>query len=189
MTKENEFTRGINPLCPNDELWTARDEQGSEVEVSEFLYGLIRLIKPKFVVETGCYLGDATLAIARALKANGVGRLISCDTEKERVDEVNEKLTKEGLCPDIAAVVQCEGAALIKQIGAQIDFAFIDSSPEGKVRGEEIATLIPLLRPLKMFALHDTAPQHPQINAVANQVGLPKIYLNCPRGLTLFMKN
>ena len=189
MPKENEYTGAINPLCPETELWTTRDEQSSEDETNEFLGALIRLIKPKFIVETGCYLGDGTLAMARALKWNGVGRILTCDTIQERVDEVNAKLQAEGLYPDIAAAIKCEGINLIKQCGAVIDFAFIDSSPDGKVRGAEIQELIKYLKPLKMFALHDTAPQHQTINAVANSVGLPKVYFNTPRGLTLFMKN
>lgn len=189
MPNEKDFTRGNNPLCSHDEWWTARDVQSSEDEVNEFLYALVRLLKPQCVVETGSYLGDGTLAIARALKKNGFGRVFSCDILQERVDAVNEWLTKEGLYPETGVVLKCEGIDLIKQIGSQIDFAFIDSSPEGKVRGAEIEALIPYLRPLKMFALHDTAPQHEQINAMANKVGLPKVYFNTPRGLTLFMKN
>ena len=198
MANEHDFSNGVNPLCPNDELWTTRDEQSSEDEVNDFLYALIRLIKPKFVVETGAYLGDGTIKIAQALKENGAGRIISCETEKDRADYVNKRLieaglqdTSEGKEP-VAVVLHCTGLNLIKQCGAQIDFAFIDSSPEGKVRGEEIKELLKTLRPLKMFALHDTAPQHPQINgvsiSVANLVGLSHVYFNTPRGLTLFAK-
>jgi predicted O-methyltransferase YrrM len=189
MPKENEYTGNINPLCQETELWTTRDEQSSEDETNEFLGALIRLIKPKFIVETGCYLGDGTLAMARALRVNGVGRILTCDIIQERVDEVNKRLQEEGLYPEIASAIKCEGEALIKQCGSVIDFAFIDSSPDGKVRGAEIKELLKYLRPLKMFALHDTAPQHKTINAVANMVGLPKVYFNTPRGMTLFMKS
>jgi predicted O-methyltransferase YrrM len=198
MSNEHDFSRGVNPLCPNDELWATRDEQSSEDEVNDFLYALIRLVKPQFVVETGCYLGDGTVKIAQALKENGRGRILTCDTEKERVDMVNNRLIElgyqdisEGKEP-IAVALCCTGLNLIKQCGSMIDFAFIDSSPEGKIRGEEITELLKTLRPMKMFALHDTAPQHPQINgvsnSVANLVGLSHVFFNTPRGLTLFAK-
>lgn len=185
---EHELTRGVNPLCQNDELWSSRDEQGSEDEIAEFLYGLIRLIKPQFIVETGCYLGDGTIAMAKALKKNGVGTIITCDIDQKRVEYVDKRIQEEGL-EQIAQVVLRDGLSLIQTCRSVIDFAFIDSSPEGKVRGAEIQELIKYLRPLKMFALHDTAPQHGQINAVANEIKLPKVYFNCPRGLTLFMHN
>jgi hypothetical protein len=188
MSKESQFTNGVNPLCQNDGDWMASDEQSSEMEVNDFLYALIRMIKPKTVVETGSYLGEGTIAIARGLEANGFGRLFSCDVIGDRVEFVNKQLAERNLFLETAQVIQCKGIDLIKQIGSTIDFAFIDSSPEGKVRGEEISALIPYLRPLKMFALHDTAPQHAQIRAMSQKVDLPSVYFNTPRGLTLYMK-
>lgn len=189
MTQENEFTKGANPLCPDDHLWSTRDEQSSEDEVNGFLYSLIRLIKPKFVVETGCYLGDGTLEIARALKDNGRGRLISCDTVQERVDAANKRIADEGLDKGevpVAIVLRCKGIDLINQVGALIDFAFIDSSPAVKDRAEEIKALRGYLLPLKMFALHDTASQHEGIAELARSIDLPNVYFNTPRGLNLF---
>lgn len=185
---EHLLTKGRNPyLGERDELWTSRDEQSCEDEMQDFIYGLIRLIKPQFVVETGAYLGDGTIAIGKALKQNGIGTIITCETEPDRVAYVDKRIKEEGL-ENIAQVVLRTGEELIEACGTAIDFAFIDSSPSGKVRGAEIKKLIPLLRSKCMFMLHDTAPQHEQINQVAREVGLPKVYFNTPRGLTLFMK-
>jgi len=187
MPNEHEFTRGINPLCPDDSLWTARDEQSSEDEVNEFLHALVRLIKPRHIVETGCYLGDATIAMARALKRNNAGVIITCDIVPERVEAVQRRILEEGL-EKWAYVILSDGKSLIARSGSQTDFAFIDSGPEGAVRGAEIEELLKHLRPLKMFALHDTAPQARQISAVADAIRLPKVYFNTPRGLSLFMR-
>ena len=185
MEKENKFTQGANPLCQDDHLWSARDNQSSEVEVNEFLYSLVRLIKPRFIVETGCYLGEGTEAMARALENNGVGQLVSCDTEIFRVEATRNKLEKAGL-NKISSVVLSTGIDLIKKCGAMTDFAFIDSSPYGKDRLEEIQELLKHLRPNKMFALHDTAPQHQEISPIVKKIDLAKVYFNTPRGLTLF---
>jgi predicted O-methyltransferase YrrM len=188
MPNEHEFTKGVNPLLGGkDELWSARDEQGAETETSEFMYGLIRLIKPAITVETGSYLGDTTIAIAKALKENNYGKLYSCDIDGSYVKDVNGWLEREGL-QDWCQVILTTGKELIAKLGSQIEFVFIDSSPEGKVRGGEIQELLKHLRPMQMFALHDTAPQHVQINAVANAIALPKVYFSCPRGLTLYQK-
>lgn len=183
---ESLFTRGVNPfLGKKDKEWSTRDEQSAEDEVSEFLYGLIRLIKPSVVIETGCYEGDTTEAMAIALKDNNFGKLYACDIDSYRVKKVRDRISTLGLPAQILCMT---GRELILQMGSVPDFAFIDSSPDGKIRGEEINTLLPFLRPLSMFALHDTAPQHPTIASVAGMINLPKVYLNTPRGLTLFQK-
>lgn len=189
MQNEHNLTKGNNPLLlGKDDMWQARDEQGAEQETSEFMYGLIRLIKPAVVVETGSYLGDTTIAIAKALRENNHGKLYSCDVDGSYVKEVNEWLVREGL-QDWGQVLLITGQELIAQLGNQIEFAFIDSGGEKGVREGEIKILIPFMKPLQMFALHDTAPQHVGMNAVANAITLPKVYFNTPRGLTLFMKN
>jgi predicted O-methyltransferase YrrM len=187
MPSEKDFTNGINPLCPNDELWTSRDEQSSEDEVAEFLHGLVRLIKPALIVETGCYLGDATLAMARALQKNNYGILKSCDIDTERVAQVNARIGQEGL-NHIAGIYLMSGIELISNMGRKTDFAFIDSSPIGKDRAKEIEELLIHCRKGTIFALHDTAPQHVQISAMSKLVPCPQIYFNCPRGLSLYQK-
>jgi predicted O-methyltransferase YrrM len=187
MPNEHEFTGGRNPLLGDkDELWSADSVDGSETEVNEFLYSLVRMIKPEFVVETGCYLGDGTVAIARAIRDNEIGRMLTCDIDKEKVNSVNLRLRSEGLI-DFAEAVHMRGVDLIKQCnGMRIDFAFIDSGGEKGTREEEINELIPIIRPLTMFALHDTAPQHVGMRKVAESVKCPSVYFNTPRGLTLF---
>lgn len=188
MQNEHNLTKGVNPLLGDkDNMWQTRDEQGAEMETSEFIGSLVRLIKPAVVVETGSYLGDTTIAIAKALKANNHGHLYSCDVDGSYVGEVNEWLIREGL-QDWANVLLITGQELIAQLGNQIEFAFIDSGGEKGVRENEIKTLIPFMKSLQMFALHDTAPQHVGMNAVANAIQLPKVYFNTPRGLTLFQK-
>jgi hypothetical protein len=188
MQNENNLTGGRNPLLGDkDKMWSARDEQGSEQEVSEFMYGLIRLLKPAVVVETGSYLGDTTIAIAKALKENNHGKLYSCDIDGSYVQDVNNWIKREGL-QDWANVILITGQELIAQLGNQIEFSFIDSGGEKGVRENEIKTLLPFMKSMQMFALHDTAPQHVGMNAVANAIQLPKVYFNCPRGLTIFQK-
>src|ERR1044071_5258126 len=81
------------PACPDPGLWVARDSTASEIELGDFLYGLVRLIKPKTVLETGCYLGDTSVRIAQALKKNGYGMLMTCDIEPDRVARTKYRLS------------------------------------------------------------------------------------------------
>jgi predicted O-methyltransferase YrrM len=191
MKSENEFTKGVNPLCPNDRAWSARDEQSSEFEVNDFLFSLVRLIKPKFIVETGCYLGDGTIAMASGLRSNGFGQIITCDVDKNRVDYVLDRLVEEDL-KGVAEAVVCEGTELIRMCKGMVDMFFIDSSPKGRIRGEEIEEALKDLQSLNLILVHDVAPQHTRIRdevmRIIQKYNLKSIYMNTPRGLYLLQK-
>src|ERR1700676_3065066 len=44
-------------VCPRPDRWHCYDEQATEVEVLDFLYALVVMLKPDVVLETGCYYG------------------------------------------------------------------------------------------------------------------------------------
>lgn len=77
--------------------WLIHDTTSSEVEMGQFLYGLVRMLKPDLAVETGSYVGHSTLQIARAIAENGRGKLISIDTELSYLEQARER------CQDIPA--------------------------------------------------------------------------------------
>ena len=45
------------PEHPDVTKWNKWDDASAEVETIEFLYSLVRLIKPKLIVETGPFIG------------------------------------------------------------------------------------------------------------------------------------
>jgi predicted O-methyltransferase YrrM len=53
------------------------------IEVLDFLYTLVRLTKPERVLETGTWLGRSATAIASALRANGIGYLVTIELNGE----------------------------------------------------------------------------------------------------------
>lgn len=55
--------------------WSAFNSGGIECEVGEYLYGLIRMTKPKYVLETGTHHGIGASYMAAACKANGFGEV------------------------------------------------------------------------------------------------------------------
>ena len=80
-------TQGLNfrEEIRNGQVRHSRDDLASEFEMGDLLYGLVKMIKPALVVETGCYVGDTAAGILRALKENGSGYYIGCDTQSEYV--------------------------------------------------------------------------------------------------------
>lgn len=77
--------------APNSGLYSAQDAMGVELEVAEFLYGLVRVMKPQRVCETGAYPGVATEAIVRGLEDNGVGHLHAIEAEEPYLVQMIEQ--------------------------------------------------------------------------------------------------
>jgi predicted O-methyltransferase YrrM len=178
---ENAFT---NPtaLCPRVDLWSAPDDMSSECEVTDFLYSLVRLLKPKIVLETGCFLGATSGAIGHALKRNKYGRLITCDVDPGLADHVTKLARRLRLPID---VLHADSSQAIRRLQA-IDLAFVDS---GEDRPKEILSLIPKMSAFGIIALHDTAPHHRLVeHDYFESRGLKYIYMNTPRGLTLLQR-
>jgi predicted O-methyltransferase YrrM len=131
-------------------LLTAEDEWASEEEVYDLLYSLVRLFKPKVILETGCYKGTGARTMAAAARKNGLGTVHTCDTELERCQQCTE------LCQGLPVQVEnITGLALALSL-KNVNFAYIDSSGD---RVAEIAAL--QLSPNAVVVLHDSnRPQY-----------------------------
>ena len=100
--------------------WHASDMLASEDEVFDFLYGLVRILKPLDCFESGSYHGGATVAIARALRENGVeGFLVSCETDPVAFEIVSQA-TK-----DLPVDIRSQPGEIVAAT-ASWDFAFLD---------------------------------------------------------------
>ena len=157
-------------------LLTADDEMASEHEVYDFLYALVRLLKPKVILETGTYKGGATKAMARAAKENGVGYVYSCETNWDLGNEVNAQLDSDGLP---AHSSYCSGEEECSNL-MNVDFAFIDSSSD---RVAEVAALN--LAPNGVVVLHDA--KRPQYQAIKTMRPWKAIWeIDTVQGITVF---
>lgn len=67
-------------LDKNGKTWKKRENWSSEVELYEFIFGLVRSVKPKMCLELGTFKGEATTSISLALAANEEGgKVITLD--------------------------------------------------------------------------------------------------------------
>lgn len=149
--------------------WTSRDQNASEYEVGEFLAGLVRLLKPQRVLETGCYYGDTSLAIARALKQNGHGWLYTCDTDEEMCAHVSRE------SKDLPLIVRPWTAAELVGKEREIDLAFIDHS------GDRASTLHFL-----GMARHGIVTLHDSLRDYKVPAGWQRVRLYTKRGLDIY---
>jgi Methyltransferase domain len=171
MPPESDFT-SASDFCPHPELWSARDTSASEFEVGDFLYGLIRLLKPSVVIETGCYLGDTTELMGQALAVNRFGHLWACDLDEKAVIATLLKVH------DLPVTVVHSLSSDLLATTQHVDLAFLD----GGDRLKEARSL--KHSPRAFVAMHD-AKNH-NFSQLEQELGWKEMFFPIPRGLSLF---
>jgi predicted O-methyltransferase YrrM len=172
------------PECPHPERWRMYDSMTAEAEVLEFLYTLVTTLKPSLVVETGSFLGVSTLWIAKALKANGFGRIISCEFDPVVFAKAKEKIATSGLAEWIELRNE---SSLEMQVEGTIDLFFSDS--DMPIREAEVKRFLPQIRPTGLILMHDASSHLKVVRDAAIKMEteglLSCILLPTPRGLVL----
>jgi predicted O-methyltransferase YrrM len=155
-----------------------------EVEVGEFLHGLVRLVKPRLCLETGTYVGDSAEQIGKALLKNGFGRLLTCDVDPETVKAASIRL--QGLP---VTVMESQGKVLIQSVSlTDIDFVFIDSGIQ-PVRLEELELLgNHNVAPLGIVAMHDVGFDCAELYDYFQQLHWPHLVFPSIVGLAIFQR-
>jgi predicted O-methyltransferase YrrM len=80
---EGEWTKTVGE-------YSAFNDAGVECEVGEFLYAMVRILKPAQVLETGTHQGIGASYMGMALKDNKKGQLTTCEFLQE-----NHKIAKD----------------------------------------------------------------------------------------------
>jgi hypothetical protein len=178
----------VTPECPYPYSWRAYDGMGTEVEVLYFIYSLVRMLKPMVCVETGTWVGYGAAYIAQALKDNGGGILITAEPDMDKFVEANRLMTRLGFTKYVV-VKALTGEQVISDY-SEIDFAFLDSEWDSRVR--ELEMLKSRLSNRGVILVHDTSTFHDshchlRSNIVQSALnsGLQYINLDTPRGLML----
>jgi len=141
-----------SPFCPAPQWWHSLNISSTEIEVSEFIGGLVRLTQPEICVETGSYHGQTSKIIAEALQKNGHGKLYSLEVNEGYLNEARFQ------CSQLPAEFVLRNAEHWTPPG-DIDFLYLDS---GGDRFIEFEHYLPFLPPDSFFALHDTRPENPK---------------------------
>ena len=175
------------PECPHPERWHMYDSMTAEAEVLEFLRTLVTTLKPELIVETGSFLGVSTLWMAEGLKANGLGRIISCEYDPVVFAEAQKKIAGSGLAEYIDLRNE---SSLEMPVQGTIDLLFSDS--DMPIREAEVRRFLPQMLPTGLILLHDASSHLKTVREAAQTLereGLIScIYLPTPRGLVLAQK-
>lgn len=174
---EARFTRP-RPDCPRPYYWTSTDDDSTEIEVTRLVAAFVTALQPEFVVETGTAWGQTAEAIGHALWANGHGRLVTIEPDRERAHFSAER------CTGLPVSVHI-GLSLDYTPEQPIDFAWFDSLCE--LRPREFIRYLPHMSSRGVVGFHDTGPQHPVrdlLQRLTDNGVLPSpLYLPTPRGV------
>ncbi len=170
--------------CPHPERWAMFDSMTAELEVLEFLRNIVTTIKPELVVETGTFSGISTLWIAEGLKANGRGRIITCEFDTEIYRNAKARIEASGLADWIELRNE---SSLEMKIEGTIDLFFSDS--DMPIREQEIRRFLPQINPYGLILMHDASSHLKIVRDAAlklEQDGLiSAVLLPTPRGLVV----
>ena len=169
-TKKIVQQLGIQIVPEKDsEDWKMFDDGGVEVEVGEFLYGLVKMIKPKRILETGLYSAISCMYMAQALKENEMGHLDTVEYEQEHIKRSKERILKMGLENQITTHQEDTRKFSTTHV---YDLIFLDTEPQ--IRFEELIKFYPNLRAGGFVFIHDlhrgmsqgnVNPDHPEVES------------------------
>ena len=172
------------PECPHPERWQMYDSMTAEAEVLEFLRTLVTTVKPELIVETGSFLGVSTLWMAEGLRANGFGRIVSCEFDPVVFAKAKERVAGSGLADWIELRNE---SSLEMRVEGTIDLFFSDS--DTPIRAAEVRRFLPQIRPTGLILMHDASTHMKTVRDAAFALeaeGLMScVFLPTPRGLVV----
>lgn len=184
--------------------YTSMNSGSTESEVGEFLYGMVKILKPTKILETGTYHGWSSAYMAQGLKENGLGHLDTVEFEAQHIATSKERWKKLGVLEYITVINQD-----LRQFSlhGQFDLMFLDSEPQ--MRFGELVRFFSNLNPGGYVFLHDLPrtmcqgrvnPDHPEfeswpwgnlpdeIRQWVKEGILRPMYFSNPRGMVGFYK-
>jgi prolipoprotein diacylglyceryl transferase len=175
------------PECPHPERWHMYDSMTAEVEVLDFLKSIVTTIKPELIVETGTFSGLSTLRLAEGLKANGFGRVITCEYDAKVFAAAQQRFAASGLREWIDARNE---SSLEMRVEGQIDLLFCDS--DAPLREQEVRKFLPQMNPNGVILMHDASSLMKTVREGALKLEaeglISVVLLPTPRGLVVAQK-
>lgn len=176
------------------------NDGGVECEVGEFLYGLVRMMKPDEVLETGTHKGISSSYIGLALKANNKGKLLTMEINYEFLFEARKHWEELELGEHVHSF---NGFVEEFPVSDMYDLILLDTEPN--LRFAELVRFFDNLKPGGIFIIHDL---HRHLSQLPNEKffawpygelpqqmkdwlkdgDLKTVSFSTPRGITMFYK-
>lgn len=171
-----------NKHCSNVDQYTMVNRVSPESEVLQFLTALVKLLKPKFILETGTYKGATATAFAKGLMHNEMGKLVTIEKDIKLAEQMSLK------CRGLPIEVLCIDS-LSYNPEEQVDLLFLDS--HRPIRKKEFLKYRPYLSKNALIVWHDSSPEHSSVYSCVEEFYeqniIDRVLLPTPRGLTISM--
>lgn len=182
-------------------LYSAFNDGGVECEVGEFLYAMVRILKPTNVLETGTHHFVGGAYIGMGLKDNGFGKLDTLEFLPEIKAVADKRLVALGI--EYFVDIHLKDARMFKTKN-EYQLILLDTEPQ--TRFEELEKFYPKLAPGGFLFIHDLHRHMHQIPNddhgfawpfgiipdrmlhLVNDGRLRPFHFPTPRGLTGFYK-
>jgi len=149
------------PLNKDLDGFTSFNDAGLETETGELLYGFIRAMKPKNVLETGSHVGVGASYMGVALKENKNGHLDTIEFLPENHIQCEKRMEKLGL----KDYVTCHyGDVANFEPSVTYDFILLDTEPQ--TRFAELEKFYPYLNEGGFVFIHDL---HRHMHQIPNE--------------------
>lgn len=196
-----------DPYRDLDGYYSSFNDAGIECETGEFLYSLIRLLKPDHVLETGTHWGIGASYMGMALQDNKKGSLDTIEFLREIYDRAVRRIItlnlQDVVIPHYGDVAKFQPKFTYKLI-------LLDTEPQ--TRFAELVKFYPYLEEGGFLFIHDlhrhmhnieslrNHPDHPEmpfwpygplpeeIKQMVREDKLRPFHFSTPRGLTGFYK-
>lgn len=155
-------------LEPGKSGYTSFNDAGVETETGEFLYAMVRILKPARVLETGTHIGVGAAYMGQALKDNHYGFLETI----EFLPEIQARAQKRMVDLQLTAFVQtilCDVAKF--EPSAPYKLILLDTEPQ--TRFAELIKFMPWLEPGGFVFIHDLHRHMHQLAALENHPDHP----------------
>jgi len=156
----------------------------AETEVLDFLYTLVRLVKPERAIETGTWLGRSAVAIGSAMRDNGFGKLVSLEIDPEAAKCALTEIETARLCDWVEVIIE---ESLTFEPPNELEFVLLDS--DVGIRTDEFCHFYDKLAAGAVVVFHDTGTQHAglaeAIEELILQDRLAGSFFPTPRGIFL----
>lgn len=191
IASQGEFLQAewipATPECAHPERWQMLDPQSAEMEVLDLLESLIKAVKPELIVETGTFIGHSAIRMARALQANGFGRIITVEYDPAVFEKARQQIEASG----VARWIEYRNeSSLETSINGTIDLLYCDS--DVNIREQEVRRFLPQIKPRGLVLIHDASSHFKTVRDAAFRLEaeglLSVVLLSTPRGLCLAQK-
>lgn len=194
----------MEPYTKALDTFASFNDAGLECETGEFLYSLVRLLKPHNVLETGTHVGVGASYMGMGLKDNGKGHLDTYEFLYPLAGQAQERINKMGLNDYVTIGIQD-----VRTIKTDKEYQLILLDTEPQTRFAELEKFFPNLAKGGFVFIHDLHrhmgqvnqnPDHPNepfwpygpvpeyFKELVRGYKLRPFHFTTPRGLTGFYK-